>query len=703
MDNPASSKQTGFWLAIVLVLSFAAYAPALLNGFTFDDAFYVKAETPYGEPHPMIAELQPVGDYFSKPMNPGVSYSRGFRPVTVLSYALVHKASRTQLESGVLGDQWSDPAWTQHLFNLLAHLLATALVFMLVRPFVRGGVALLAAAVFGLHALHTEAIVWIVGRGELLAFVFGAAAVLAYAGAQGRRGVARGWRLGAVAALMFLACCSKESGVAWAGFAPLFALCLALHARGGDGVLALLRRQVVPWICAVAAPAALFLWLRHRMLVEYVDPHGPFEVAFGSNPLYHLSFVDRLASAVTLLAYGLGKVLLPLSLCCSYRESVFALPVGWLDPQFLGAAALLVVVAVTGLWAARRHPLLLLASGAFLGLSFLGSNLLVPIETVFAERLYYAPSVGLALLLAWVASRVTQYPRLRAGLVVPLAAWLLWCGWLSVERSTEWYDAGSLFTADAQKQPDCIELRTNLAAIKFGDFDADGGHAELRRALEINPQSPHALLKLATYVIGAGVRADKGKKSALAQQRYAEADALLQRLFDSPHYIPYLQGRDAHVLRSELYRQLDRDADALAELEAALRLNPESVRVRLRLMQLAERDGDHARYLGLLERGERHVPDSPYFAMVRGSLAHAAGEHAAAVAAFAPALPRLPREVHVVEAWCRLADSLRQVGRHRDSHEIAMHFSRVGLTSEISDEFRAMLASSLAAPPTPGG
>ena len=93
-------------------------------------------------------------------------------------------------------------------------------------------------------------------------------------------------------------------------------------------------------------------------------------------------------------------------------------------------------VAVVGVWAARRHPLLLLACGAFLGLSFAGSNLAVPIETVFAERLYYAPSVGLALAVAWAADRWPATGAVHVAGIAFLAGIVLFSGSLYVMTLT---------------------------------------------------------------------------------------------------------------------------------------------------------------------------------------------------------------------------------------------------------------------------
>ena len=57
-----------------------------------------------------------------------------------------------------------------------------------------------------MHALHTEVVAGIVGRGELFAFVFGAAATLAYSRARPRLVLA--------GLAFFAAFCSKESALA---------------------------------------------------------------------------------------------------------------------------------------------------------------------------------------------------------------------------------------------------------------------------------------------------------------------------------------------------------------------------------------------------------------------------------------------------------------------------------------------------------
>ena len=116
-----------------------------------------------------------------------------------------------------------------------------------------------------------------------------------------RTGRAAMWRLALASLLFFLCFSSKESGVGWAGFAPLVVLGLAVKQSAATRWLTQLRGQALPWLGAVGIPLVIFLWLRHRMLVEHVDPFGAYAVSYDHNPLFYMSAWERLPSGVMLL------------------------------------------------------------------------------------------------------------------------------------------------------------------------------------------------------------------------------------------------------------------------------------------------------------------------------------------------------------------------------------------------------------------
>ena len=92
-------KQASRWLLAVLVLTFILYAPSLRNTFTLDDRVIAMAVRDSGEPNPMVAELQPLGRYFTTNYwNTASAADVLYRPLTVLSYALVYTCLGRHLE-----------------------------------------------------------------------------------------------------------------------------------------------------------------------------------------------------------------------------------------------------------------------------------------------------------------------------------------------------------------------------------------------------------------------------------------------------------------------------------------------------------------------------------------------------------------------------------------------------------------------------
>jgi len=73
--------------------------------------------------------------------------------------------------------------WGHHLINILLHAANTALVFLLFRR-MTGATwrSLVMAALFGLHPLRVESVVWVTERKDVLSTFFGLLALWAYVG-----------------------------------------------------------------------------------------------------------------------------------------------------------------------------------------------------------------------------------------------------------------------------------------------------------------------------------------------------------------------------------------------------------------------------------------------------------------------------------------------------------------------------------------
>jgi hypothetical protein len=482
------------WMIAILVATFALWSPSLGNRFAMDDRDVAMATYDSGRPNPMVNELQPLPEYFAS------HYWRGrretselYRPVTILSYALVRAAA-----GGQANDE-ARQALPQHLLNVLLHVVATALVWALVAGlFGPGRPALAAAAVFGLHALRSEVVAGVAGRAELLAFVLGCAALL-----FGQRACAgRGLRLGpalAALALQFLALGSKESAAAWSLLLPIAVAARRLGARAVLLALALGLLPLVP-----------FLWLRHGV----VTPPGPDNpLVYLVNPLAHVTALARVVSGVANWGLGLYKTLVPSSwpwpLASDWGVACLPIVESPLDVRFLVAATALVALAAGSIILWRRQPLIGLAAASFLLPSAITSNVPFAIGTVFGERLYYAPALGLSLALPWLL-------RCRAGWL-GLGLWLIASIVAALPRTTVWRDNETLFLTDVRVQPRSARLQM-MAGLLSRDPAQRRSHLE--RAVELFPQYPDALNNLANDCLKSDV---------------PRSEALLRQALASPH------------------------------------------------------------------------------------------------------------------------------------------------------------------------
>lgn len=131
-------------LGLVLFATLACYWRSLWFPFLSDD-YVIVVRALRGE---LLAGTLTQGDA-----------NVAFRPLTRFLFAV----------QGWRGS--ADPAWW-HSVGVMFHLANAALVFLLARSIASPGASAFAAAVFGLHAAHPEAVSWMNSRSDVLATFF---------------------------------------------------------------------------------------------------------------------------------------------------------------------------------------------------------------------------------------------------------------------------------------------------------------------------------------------------------------------------------------------------------------------------------------------------------------------------------------------------------------------------------------------------
>jgi hypothetical protein len=460
-----TTRQDAVGLLGSALLALGAFAISVGHEFVYDDVKVIVDNTTL---HSIANWLVIVSEPWWGP--------ELYRPVTSLTLALDWTVSG------------GHPHWF-HAVNVILHVTATGLVFLLARCWLPAFGAVAAGAVFAVHPVHVEAVANVVGRAEVLAGLFSVAAVLAYRwdGLLAARGDTSWHRwLSAFGSLVLLALAlgSKESAFATPG---LFLVVDWLDAKvSGERFTDRLARHWVLWVAGVAL-AAEFLWVR-SIVLEGLAGVAPAPGLWGE------SMGGRALVMAPVIVEYVRLLVFPLHLSADYSPD-FLVPAH--GPTLAGLAGVLLLLVAIVLALRARHA----APVVTLGLAWIGgsllvvSNVLVPTGVLLAERSMYVPSVGLALLAGWVA--VALVAR-RREVAVGAVALVVTLGMVrTIARVPVWRAAEPFFSHLVTDARGSYRAYWVQSASAYAEGERERGEALALRALQIVQTSPNLWAYLA--------------------------------------------------------------------------------------------------------------------------------------------------------------------------------------------------------------
>lgn len=427
-------------------------------------------------------------------------------------------------------------AFPHDYVNVLLHGLNGALVVLLVLRWTRDRLtAWLAGGLFVATAVATEAVSGVVGIADVMG---GTGALLALLALNLRLSLMPFALLGAT----LLGLYSKESALCIVPLVPLAALLtsqLTHPDRPLRWVRALLaaaattaafvfyvetRRRwfpvAVPTELSAAAHAhdpalkrafiAALRWYAQPML-----PHDPL-----NNPLIDASTPYRIAGALRVYARGLGQVLFPWTLSGDYSAPQEPIPGRLVFPEsILGAAAMVLpflacpVIGFAAWRRARRRddglsstsssssiardvsPIAAFAM-VWIVVSYIPvSNIPVVLPTVRAERFWYFPAVGSAILLSLLFARLLRAPRRTPAFTASVGALLLFMAFQCVAARRHAFDYTNdlvFWNATRKAVPRSAKAHLNYSVMLGARGDLPGRLESNTVALALAPQWPMA-------------------------------------------------------------------------------------------------------------------------------------------------------------------------------------------------------------------
>ncbi|HTY88693.1 MAG TPA: tetratricopeptide repeat protein [Candidatus Acidoferrum sp.] len=470
-----------------------------------------------------------------------------------------------------------------HLTNILLHA-ATAILLFLVLRRMTGAIwrSAFVAAVFAVHPLRVESVVWVTERKDVLSGLFFMLTLWAYLGYVRK---SRSFlRYLAVMLFFALGLLSKPMLVTL----PVVLLLLdywplnRFPPRSPDSGV-----EPVPWLKNFSVPARLVV--EKIPLLMLAAASGFLTVAaLGHNAwsVGEYSLAMRMGNALVSYVAYLWLMLYPARLAVFYPYPAGGWPLGDVIPAFVLLAAISL-----GVFLGRRTRPYLLTGWLWY------SGMMVPVIGLFeaggqarADRFTYLPQIGLYLLLTWAAAdgcaRWRHRRAVLGGVAAPLLLALILC---ARAQTANWQNSESLWTHALACTSGNAPAENNLGeALLRQGRDAEA-MVHLQQALQINPRYAQAHYNLGnlSHRLGRDDEAMVHFRAALQiNPRYSEAhDNLGCVLFSHGqvdeamvHFQQALQSdprnADAHYNLSCALLFMGRLDEAVVEAQRALQINP---------------------------------------------------------------------------------------------------------------------------------
>ncbi|NLF39299.1 tetratricopeptide repeat protein [bacterium] len=562
-------------------------------------------------------------------------------PLTVLSVAAEYR---------LFG---ADP-FVYHFTNVLLHGLNAVLVCAFLRLLSgRVRVAVIGAVFFAVHPLHVESVAWVTERKDVLSAFFYLAALLLYLR----------WRRAGSAAAYALAAASGVCAVLAKPVAvtlPVSLVLIDLLERRGFTWSTVLDKA--PFVCAAIFGACATVYTQ--------GAHGALDRQDTLNVLGNLFVSFR-----GLLFYAV-KTFAPTGLMPVYpRPSL--IDTG--DPVTIASVLVTAGLVVAVVACRRRAPLVSFGLAFFLVAVSLNLQILPSgLQVVAADRFYYLPSVGVALVLGAALDWMFMRPYARAvAAAACMVAFALW-SWTTWSYAGVWRTNESLWSYTLARSPDSPIAKGNLALA----YILAGRQEEALRLQTEMLRSDTNAVTIANLAIGylklgnvsqawSYVQLAFSNGLARSETYYAAAfiDASRGRHEDAIRHLEHvIAGQplraEAHLHMGVEQLALQRTNDAIASFARFVELEPGERWAALTLARLFESSGELGNACGLYGAIFKREPGAWYARHREGLMHLRLRDFPAARDAFHDVSRAVPDNA---TAWSDLAVAHRELGNQPEA------------------------------------
>lgn len=441
-----------------------------------------------------------------------------------------------------------------HVTNVVLHVANTMLLLaLLYRMTGAFGRSAFVAALFALHPLHVESVVWVTERKDVLSTFFLFLTIWAYVQYVGRP--TRGRYL--LALLLFVLGLMSKAMLVTVPFMLLLLDVWPLRRITIAGWrLTLAQRHVVAGLIREKVP--FFLLGIAAAIVTYVTQQRTGAVASATQ----ISVLFRAGNAMVSYVTYLAQMLWPASLALFYPYPLH------LSPVVVGTSVVaLIAITVLTLRAAPRAPYLAVGWLWYLGTLVPVIGFIQAGDQARADRFTYVPLIGIFIIVGWGAYDL--FGRSRAATFAAVSA----VGALAIVSRVQvgyWRDNTKLWEHTLRVVDESYVAHTNLGLAVYARGKTDSAITEFRAALRLRPDFAEAYNDLGVAL------ANRGDVDGAIQ-------AFLNAVRAKPTQAP------SHYNAAVLLAGKGDTVQALGHLQVALQLDPDYADARREFEKIQRR------------------------------------------------------------------------------------------------------------------
>ncbi|MEQ8910428.1 MAG: tetratricopeptide repeat protein [Vicingaceae bacterium] len=615
-------KQPKLFLLLILLLGLGLYWPSLDFDFlaNFDDDKLITQSAAN-----QSLEKENLKALFTE------SVFGLYHPITSLTWAIEHHFYG-------FNAKWF------HLTNLLWHLLNAVLVFFLSRQFIkRSDWSLLISLLFVLHPMHTENVVWLSARKDLVYgcfFLLGLLTYLKFLKTQKPLHYA-------LMVLAFLASLfSKSNAVVF----PAVLIIIDLYENQNFKWKYLFNKLPL----FILSGVFVFITLKTQQEAGFINS---FEGEY--------NLFDRLLMGVYSLAYYLFCLLVPFDL--SPKNLYPTKSNGWIPWVYYAAPFFLAGVAYLLYRMGKKEKLIWFGAAFFLVIIAPVLKLIPTGNDIVSNRYVYLPYLGLYLGLGlYFFKHAPKWGR------YVLAAWVVALSTAAFQYQSNYEDSYTLWTKIIEENEN-NQWGKAMALNERGQVQMKAGQGQaafrdIQKALELEPTLARGLMNRAVIY----------DKSGQAQKALNDLNKLLSENRESV---------DALKLRGVVYGKLNQVEKAIVDFSRALELAPKNTELLNNRGIAYSIKGENQKALADFNQALDLQPLAKQFRINRGNLYVKMGEREKALADYQWVYKKEPNSLAVAYP---LAKMYFESGQSKKAKEILRPFeAKQQKASELANRLAA--------------